>query len=101
MPVEDTQEPESGRPRKDRRDPWGAAFRAVGPGTLIGSHLLSHRPDRAGRQNPRRREVEYPDHSQGRLGTVQQGQLGSDREIAFVSAVLGKCDLGTATKTGG
>ena len=82
--AEDAQEPEAGRPRKDGPDPWGAAFRAAGPGTLAGPHLLPHRPDRSGRPNPRRGEVEHADDPQGRLGTVQQGELGPDREIAFV-----------------
>ena len=53
----------------------------------LGPHLLPHRPDRSGRQNPCRGEVEHPDDPQGRLGTVQQGELGPDREIAFVDHV--------------
>src|SRR5260370_2795564 len=74
--ADDAQELDTRSPRKDRLDPWGAAFRAAGPGTLLGPHLLSHRPDRSGRQNPRRREVEYADDSQARLGTIQQVELG-------------------------
>ena len=74
--ADDAQEPEAGRPRKDRHDPWGAAFRAAGPGTLPGPHLLPHRPDRSGRPHPRRGEVEHADDPQGRLGAVQRDQWG-------------------------
>src|SRR5262249_50773650 len=68
---------------------WGTPFGAAGPGTFLGPHLLSHRPDRSSRQNPRRAKVEYADDSQGRFGTIQQGELGSEGEIAFVEISLG------------
>ena len=65
----------------------------------LGPHLLPRRPDRPGRPNPRRGKVEYPDDSQGRFGPIQQGELGPNREVAFVDHVsqrriysLGVCD---------
>ena len=82
--AEDAQEFEAGRPRKNRIDPWGAAFRSAGPGTLLGPHLLSHRPDRSGCQNPRWGTLEDTDDPKGRIRALQQGTLGPDREIAFV-----------------
>ena len=77
-------EPEAGRPQQDDTDPWRTTFRAVGPGTLSGTYLLPYRTDRPGGPNPCRRALEDTHDSKGRVGTVQQSELGTDGAIALV-----------------
>ena len=64
-------EPNAGRSRPDGLHSRRATYRPTRHGPLARSHVLSHWPNRAARQNSRRRTLEHTDDPPRRLAAIQ------------------------------